>query len=72
MSIYLSHPNVVNMFVFLYYWDTFFIPFMNLSRLGDQIQADICVIIAHNDERLHLAGHLLAAEKNVRLIMAVV
>ena len=44
---------------------------MNLSRLGDQIQADICVIIAHNDERLHLAGHLLAAE-NVRLIMAVV
>ena len=45
---------------------------MNLSRLGDQIQADICVIIAHNDERLHLAGHLLAAEKNVRLIMAVV
>ena len=42
------------------------VPFRDLSRLGDQIQADICVIIPHYEECLHVGGHILAAE-DVRL-----
>ena len=51
--------------------DIFIIPFRNLSRLGNKVQADIRVVISHNEKRLDFAGHLLA-DDDIRLTITIV
>ena len=44
------------------------IPFRNLSWLGDEIQAHIRVLIPHNQEGLHLGGHLVTEGVHLAII----
>ena len=47
------------------------LPFRNLSRLCNKVQADIRVVISHNEKRLDFAGHLLA-DDDIRLTITIV